>query len=490
MTAEILVIALRAAGAASVAIALVLLLRPLTRRAFGSIATYRLWLLVPIAGLASQLPAREIEITANIPDRAAPTQAAADAGAVLREASASLPTHLFDSVSSMFPAAAPLVAALWIGGAIVSLFFLFRQHARQMAGVHNGRAQFGPAAIGLVAPRIILPEDFETRFDSTERNLVLAHERSHIESGDLVVNAAAAVLACLNWYNPLFGFARKQLRADQELACDERILSTRPTARGPYARAMLKAQLGPDLALGCAWPRLDASTMRTRLTLLMQEPRSQLNRVLGALTMLAISSAAALTAWSAQPPRAVASPMAETNGAGPTSLASDALGQALLEALLQRDFRRARDLIAAGANPNFTARRDGSPLILAARSHAHAIAEQLIAAGANPNLSMVGDGSPLTVASAEGDARMVRLLLDAGADVDLVSPTDDTPLINAARSGDRTTVELLLAAGADPNLRATEETPFGTRTRTPLSEALRQRHFAIANVLRQHGARE
>jgi len=359
-----------------------------------------------------------------------------------------------------------------------------------MAVVDDGRAQFGPAAIGLVAPRIILPEDFETRFDATERNLVLAHERSHIESGDLLVNAAAAVLACLNWYNPLFGFARTQLRADQELACDERILRTQPAAKGAYARAMLKAQLGHDLALGCGWPPLSASIMRTRLTLLMQRPRSHLNRLLGSLTIVAIGSAGALTAWSAQPPRAVASPMAEANGASPASLAADALGQALLEALLQRDLQRARDLIAAGANPNFTARRDGSPLILAARSRAHAIAEQLIAAGANPNLSMVGDGSPLTAASAEGDERMVRLLLDAGADVNLVSPTDDTPLINAARSGDRPTVELLLAEGADPNLSATEETPFGLRTRTPLSEGLRRRHFAIADLLRQHGARE
>lgn len=489
MITEALAIALRAAGAASVAIALVLLLRPLARRTFGSIATYRLWLLVPIAGLASQLPAREIEITTNVLDRAPHAQAAANAGAVLQGASAGLPTS-FESSSAMFATAAPIVAALWIGGAVVSLFFLFRQHARQMAVVNNGRAQFGPAAIGLVSPRIILPEDFETRFDTTERKLVLAHERSHIESGDLLVNAAAALLTSLNWYNPLFGIARKQLRADQELACDERVLRTQADARGAYARAMLKAQLGHDLALGCGWPPLNASTMRTRLTLLMQPPRSQANRLLGLLTLVAIGSAGALTAWGAQPPRAVASPIARTNGLTQSSVASDALGQALLDALLQRDLQRASDLIAAGADPNFTARRDGSPLILAARSHAHAIAEQLIAAGADPNLSMVGDGSPLTAASAAGDERMVQLLLDAGADVNLVSPSDDTPLINAARSGDRSTVELLLAEGADPNLSATEETAFGLRTRTPLSEALRQRHFAIANLLRQRGARE
>lgn len=148
MIAETLAIALRVAAAASAAIVLVLALRPLARRAFGSIATYRLWLLVPISSLASQLPARVVEVatTADVSNGASMSTIV---GAAPREFGADAAPPLLDLGQAAFAAAAPVAAALWIGGALVSLFFLFRQHARQLATIRDGRAAFGPAAIGV-----------------------------------------------------------------------------------------------------------------------------------------------------------------------------------------------------------------------------------------------------------------------------------------------------------------------------------------------------
>ncbi|TXH15072.1 MAG: hypothetical protein E6R00_07980, partial [Gammaproteobacteria bacterium] len=72
-----------------------------------------------------------------------------------------------------------------------------------------------PATLGLWPARIVLPHDFETRFDAAQRELVLTHERCHIARGDPWINALAAVLRCVFWFNPLFHFAAARLRQDQ-----------------------------------------------------------------------------------------------------------------------------------------------------------------------------------------------------------------------------------------------------------------------------------
>jgi beta-lactamase regulating signal transducer with metallopeptidase domain len=73
--------------------------------------------------------------------------------------------------------------------------------------------------------------------------VVLAHERVHLERGDPPVNAALALLTCVNWFNPAAHVMSHWLKIDQELACDARVVAAHPKARKAYAQAMLKTQL-------------------------------------------------------------------------------------------------------------------------------------------------------------------------------------------------------------------------------------------------------
>ena len=93
---------------------------------------------------------------------------------------------------------------------------------------------------------------------------MLAHERAHEGRHDILVSALALLSHCVFWFNPLMYLALRWLRHDQELACDEQVLSSlprsEPEARRIYADALLKAQLATEgawrMPIGCHWHRL------------------------------------------------------------------------------------------------------------------------------------------------------------------------------------------------------------------------------------------
>jgi beta-lactamase regulating signal transducer with metallopeptidase domain len=120
-----------------------------------------------------------------------------------------------------------------------------------MAQVRVGRG--GPAVVGLIWPRIVLPAD-EDGYSAEERELIRAHERAHVARRDPRAAALASLTQCVCWFNPVMHVAAYLLRLDQELACDAAVTLRRPWARALYARTLLKTQLGGSpLPFACAW---------------------------------------------------------------------------------------------------------------------------------------------------------------------------------------------------------------------------------------------
>jgi TonB family protein len=160
-----------------------------------------------------------------------------------------------------------------------------------------------PALVGAWRPRIVLPADFEQRYDRAQRELVLAHERAHMSRCDAQFNALAAALRCLYWFNPLFHFAASRQRFDQELACDASVMSRFPESRRSYADAMLKTQLA-DLGLpaGCHWQ--SSHPLKERIAMLKQPLPGRLRRRLGGACVAALIVAASFAAWAARPAQA------------------------------------------------------------------------------------------------------------------------------------------------------------------------------------------
>ena len=141
---EVLTVLLRVNLALALATGLVLALRLPTRRLFGPRIAYGLWALAPLAVLAMLAPARVVTVM-----QAASPWTAMPQGPILQGA-ASVAAPAFDPW--------PLLAGLWIAGGLASLAWLAWRQIQFGQALAQRRA--GPAVIGVLRPRVIVPADF------------------------------------------------------------------------------------------------------------------------------------------------------------------------------------------------------------------------------------------------------------------------------------------------------------------------------------------
>lgn len=292
---ELLQALVQAALASSVAILLALALRRPMRKAFGARLAYAAWALVPLAMLATLLPASQPSPMAVAVRQAIPVLV----------------------VATPPPAAAatlsPLswVLLLWGAGGLVSAgHFLHRQcrFVRGLGalsacgeGLYRAQGSAGlPAVVGVLRPRIVLPDDCDRRYSGEQQALLRRHEQAHIDGGDMYANFAVVALRCLFWFNPLVHLAARPFRHDQELACDARVLACAPQARRSYGEAMLLTQLAAQtLPVGCHWGQVHP--LKERIEMLTR-PLPSLKRSLLGIGLLAILlSGGAYASWVSQP---------------------------------------------------------------------------------------------------------------------------------------------------------------------------------------------
>ena len=279
--------------ASSAAIALVLLLRRPLRAAFGANAAYLLWSLLPLAVLAASLPARVVRVMAS--------DAMVSVGAGV--------------VADGMPTAADAWFAIWLLPAWLAGVVMFalwqaalqRRFHRSLGAVHSDadghlRAECCaglPAVVGLRA-RIVLPADFEARYSTGERELILAHERIHVARRDVLGNALIAALRCVYWFNPLAWIAADRFRRDQELACDETVVTRHPHARRVYGEAMVKTQLSAMPApLACHW--FGGHPLKERIAMLKRPVPGARRVLIGLVIAGMVVAGTAWATWAARP---------------------------------------------------------------------------------------------------------------------------------------------------------------------------------------------
>jgi beta-lactamase regulating signal transducer with metallopeptidase domain len=302
MTAETILSALlRFNVEAGVVIVLVLVVRPWARRAAGARVSYWLWLIVPITATAGLLPAptRVVVPTASevfVPAEVSPASPLVQSAV---QEQTSVPTVATPLI--FLPRLADVLVAIWLLGAGALL-------VRSVVSTRRLTADpsVGPALVGVLRTRLVLPADFETRFDAEERTLILAHEEMHRVSAHTRINALIEVARCLCWFNPFAHLAAARAREDQELACDAAVLATRPRARRAYAEALLKAQVGGAfLPLGCAWTSASGKRLADRIAMLGRRPLSRGGAIAGAIAVAIVGAASGYATWAQQPERLV-----------------------------------------------------------------------------------------------------------------------------------------------------------------------------------------
>lgn len=294
MSAELLAWLQESTIASSLALILVLMLRGPWRHWLGARGLPWVWALVPAAIVAVSLPAPSRSITGI---------------AVLQPIVVDLQAgHV---ASATIEAVMPWAwAALWLTGVLMLALRLVVEQRRFSARLGRLRpgpdgcwvaetADCGPAVIGWLAPRIVLPADFAERYTPRQQALVLAHERTHLRHGDLHISLVASALRCLYWFNPLMHLALERLRFDLELACDAATLAAHPRSRRSYADAMLNTQLAvPGLPVGCAWQ--SSHPLKKRIAMLSKPIAGPSRLLLSAVIAGCLSVGVGVAAWSSQ----------------------------------------------------------------------------------------------------------------------------------------------------------------------------------------------
>ena len=330
--------------AVSAALVLVLVLRAPLRASFGARVAYGAWVLVPLALVVAMLPLPSAGLML------APELLALHPGVLV--AAASVADGDAAGPGFSWPLA---LAAIWLLGAVLaSLWFAAQQRRfvtglgrlqRGADGVWRGERVPGPAVVGALRPRIVLPTGFESRLGADSAALVLAHEQAHLARGDTRASLVAVVLRCLQWFNPLLHLAARRFRLDQELACDATVIARHPHARRQYAGAMLNVQLAvPGLPVGCHWQ--SSQSLKERILMLKKsEPAVRLRRA-GTLAVCALVATTSYAAWAFRPADVAVAAAVATES--PSARAIEREARVLQESRMLAPPRYPSEAIAAG----------------------------------------------------------------------------------------------------------------------------------------------
>ena len=107
--------------------------------------------------------------------------------------------------------------------------------------VYATRAQLSPMvwwAGGKV--RILLPSELLADMDAAELRCILAHELAHVRRRDHIVRWLEWLACAAFWWNPVAWWARRRLRASEELCCDAIAVAAIAAEPRTYAGALLR----------------------------------------------------------------------------------------------------------------------------------------------------------------------------------------------------------------------------------------------------------
>ncbi len=306
MVNDVLAVLVRLSVVATLGILVVGPLRVLARRVAGAEAAYWLWLLLPASLIAVLLP-RAPSCLCGPETRLAPL--------LIRRIAAPLAF----SPSTVINNFTPTVTLLWaIGAAVALAYFACSQRALRRSlgtvqrlpdGSYRSSAAKPPMVVGVWHPQIVLPCDFETRYSASERTLVLAHERAHLDRRDALTNSLAVGLVCLFWFNPLMYWGWNRFRFDQEAACDAAVLRRSTIARRRYAWALAKTQLAAPIAIAFGWR--GRHPLIARIAILGRPAPNRARRLTGYSLALLLTFCGTYVVWAAPPD--LTAPNADSN---------------------------------------------------------------------------------------------------------------------------------------------------------------------------------
>lgn len=157
---------------------------------------------------------------------------------------------------------------------------------RTVPSVHLSAARLAPMTWwsgGRV--RVVLPKALGHEVDEAQLRWILAHELAHIKRRDHLVRWLEWLASVAFWWNPVVWWSRRNLRRDEEDACDALVLQQLQGQPRAYARTLLtvvEVMAAPDTGTPTLATGIDAArSLEHRLTRIVStEPRHGAPRTL------------------------------------------------------------------------------------------------------------------------------------------------------------------------------------------------------------------
>ena len=218
----------------------------------------------------------------------------------------------------------------------------------------------GPAVVGLLRPRIVLPR-WVMQASRDQQDSILAHERSHLDARDShLLMLAIVLLALMPWNLPLWWQLRR-LRRAIEIDCDARVLAGGIDA-ATYGEALISVGEHRSIYIGAlAAAPVSRSFLEQRLRIMLRKPVKW--RRAATVAFAGISLCFAAIAAQLSPPAASGEPAAQAaTPASPAPASNGRVAVKLPATTLERYLGDYADY-ALSDNTFVTIRREGDHLL-------------------------------------------------------------------------------------------------------------------------------
>jgi TonB family protein len=130
-----------------------------------------------------------------------------------------------------------------------------------------------PLLTGIFRPVILLPSD-SVNWPQSRRNAAIRHELAHLERNDLRFNLARAVVCAVYWFHPLVWILGRRMSAEQESACDDRVLQS-GFDRTDYADALVQTACCANRGFLPGCPMTNRSGVKARVLRVLSSTTGQ-----------------------------------------------------------------------------------------------------------------------------------------------------------------------------------------------------------------------
>ncbi len=179
--------------------------------------------------------------------------------------------------------------------------------------------------------------------------LVLAHELAHVKRHDLAWNALAAFVHCLLYFHPLVWLAHRFARQEQEMACDELVVTRLNVERHEYGKLLVKIvhQVAGKFSSTVATAAMSKSyqTLSRRLTAMQRIRQLTHRQIIFAAIAFGLLGAIGIVPW------CVVAQESKPGVLAPTAKPDDSKGVSLAEAVKQFNAEAAKDRFGKSQPP-------------------------------------------------------------------------------------------------------------------------------------------